>query len=236
MGILEQVLAQVDAAKRTVGRNVSDLIADPALYAEKVIGHLRNQNASVAPTIAGGELTNRALSPSERAQHAMEAVDFGGVVKPIKVAMGGPAVKGLSYEAADIQALQDALRAYTKPRMLAPERASALASVLKTAEEPGAITRVLQSSFDEPTAAFVTVPGKEMGMDADYLAHLVSIAGQPGAGKQALQTMQLQGPSEFISTPQSQGFYQKLLREGLQGLQEHPDPEFGHTRYVLKGQ
>jgi hypothetical protein len=81
----------------------------------------------------------------------------------------------------------------------------------------------------------ITVPGKEMGMDADYLAHLVSIAGQPGTGKQALKTMQLQGPSEFISTPQSQGFYQKLLREGLQGLQEHPDPEFGHTRYMLKG-
>lgn len=85
MGTLEQILAQVDAAKRAVGRNVSDLITDPALYAEKVIGHLRNQNAGVTPTIANGELTNRMLSPSERVQHAMETLDFGGglgVIKP----------------------------------------------------------------------------------------------------------------------------------------------------------
>ena len=236
MGILEQVLAGLDASRRTVGRNVSDLVTDPAQYTEKIIGHLRNQNAGVSPAVANGELTNRQLSPSEQTQQVLNQTGFGGVVKPIRIAVGGPAVKGLSYEAADIAALQDALRDYTKPRMLTPDRASSLASVLKTAEEPGAVTRVLHSSFDEPTAAFVTVPGKEMGMDADYLAHLVSIAGQPGTGKQALKTMQLQGPSEFISTPQSQGFYQKLLREGLQGLQEHPDPEFGHTRYMLKGQ
>lgn len=85
MGILEQVLAGLDASRRTVGRNVSDLIEDPALYAEKLIGHLRNQNAGVAPTIANGELTNRMLSPSERVQHAMETTDFGGglgVIKP----------------------------------------------------------------------------------------------------------------------------------------------------------
>ena len=196
---------------------------------------LRNTNRGTIPVASNGELTNRPLPPSELNAQYLNQVGFGGVVKPLKVAVGGPAVKGLSYEASDLAALRAALQDYTKPRMLPPDRANALASVLKTAEEPGAVTRVLSSNFDEPTAAFVTVPGKEMGMDADYLAHLVSLAGQPGTGKQALKTMQLQGPTEFISTPQSQGYYQKLLREGFPGLQEHPDPDFGRTRYTLKG-
>jgi hypothetical protein len=235
MGILEEVLAKVDALRRTTGRNVQDMVQQPSLYVEKMTDALRNTNRGVAPVASPTELTNRELTPSERVEQSMGSIDFGGVVKPIKIALGGPAVKGLSYEASDLAALQDALRDYTKPRMLPPDRANALASVLKTAEEPGAVTHVLSSNFDEPTAAFVTTPGKEMGMDADYLAHLVSLAGQPGTGKQALKTMQLQGPAEFISTPQSQGYYQKLLREGFPGLQEHSDPEFGRTRYMLKG-
>lgn len=108
MGALEQVLAGLDAAKRTVGRNVSDLIADPALYAEKIIGHLRNQNAGVTPTIANGELTNRVLSPSERAQHAMETVDFGGglgVIKP----------KGGNWLSGQVEGMLGKLRKPTEP-------------------------------------------------------------------------------------------------------------------------
>ena len=108
MGILEQVLAGLDAAKRTVGRNVSDLIADPALYAEKIIGHLRNQNAGVTPTIANGELTNRVLSPSERVQHAMETVDFGGglgVIKP----------KGGNWLSGQVEGIVKQLRKPTEP-------------------------------------------------------------------------------------------------------------------------
>ena len=235
MGILEEVLARVDALRRTVKRNWDDSNQNPGLYMEKVTDALRNTNRGVVPVASNGELTNRARTPSELNAQYLDQVGFGGVIKPLKVAVGGPAVKGFSYEASDLAALRDALRDYIKPRMLPPDRSSALASVLKTAEEPGAVTHVLSSNFDEPTAAFVVTPGKEMGMDADYLAHLVSLAGQPGTGKQVLKTLQLQGPAEFISTPQSQGYYQKLLREGFPGLQEHPDLEFGHTRYTLKG-
>jgi len=85
MGALEQLLAGIDSAKRTVGRNISDLYADPTAYAEKVVGHLRNQNAGVAPVAAGGELTNRPLTMEERVTQTTDALDPGhGVVGSIR--------------------------------------------------------------------------------------------------------------------------------------------------------
>lgn len=85
MGILEQLLAGIDSAKRTVGRNVQDLYTDPAAYAEKVVGHLRNQNAGVAPVVSGEELTNRPLTMEERVAQTTDALDPGhGMVGSIK--------------------------------------------------------------------------------------------------------------------------------------------------------
>lgn len=85
MGKLEEVLASLDAARRTVGRNVQDLVQQPALYVEKVTDALRNTNRGVVPVASNGELTNRPLSPSERAEQTMGSLDFGGglgVIKP----------------------------------------------------------------------------------------------------------------------------------------------------------
>jgi hypothetical protein len=85
MGLLEQILAQVDNAKRIAGRNAQDLISSPSAYADKIVGHLRNSNAGVSPTAAGGELTNRPLTMEERIDNTVNSVDFGGglgVIKP----------------------------------------------------------------------------------------------------------------------------------------------------------
>jgi hypothetical protein len=85
MGVLEQVLAAVDNAKRVAGRNMSDLVSSPALYAERMTDALRNSNAGVAPTAAQGQLTNRPLTMAERVDQVAGQVDFGGglgVIKP----------------------------------------------------------------------------------------------------------------------------------------------------------
>lgn len=78
MGYLDQLFAGVDNTKRVVGRNVSDMVSDPRLYAEKIVGALRNQNAGVSPTIANGELTNRPLTMNERVENTVGQLDFGG--------------------------------------------------------------------------------------------------------------------------------------------------------------
>jgi hypothetical protein len=78
MGYLDEMLAAIDNIKRVGARNISDLTSDPAAYAEKITGHLRNQNAGVAPVAAGGELTNRPMTREERIEQAMGSVDPGG--------------------------------------------------------------------------------------------------------------------------------------------------------------
>ena len=87
MGYLEQVLAQIDNAKRVAGRNISDLAADPAQYAEKIVGHLRNRNANVVPTASPTELTNRPMTQDEIVKKyvdaGMDTLSGGlGVIKP----------------------------------------------------------------------------------------------------------------------------------------------------------
>lgn len=137
MGALEQVLAGLDAAKRTVGRNVSDLIADPALYAEKVIGHLRNQNAGVSPTIANGELTNRALSPSERAEQTMGQLDFGGglgVIKP----------KGGNWLSGEVEGLVRGLRKQAEPHPNVNEQGFTVAAGYGRPRSAGALAAARQ--------------------------------------------------------------------------------------------
>ena len=59
MGILEEVLAKVDALRRTTGRNVQDMVQQPSLYVEKMTDALRNSNRGVAPVASPAELTNR---------------------------------------------------------------------------------------------------------------------------------------------------------------------------------
>jgi hypothetical protein len=78
MGYLDELLAAVDNIKRVGARNISDLTSDPTAYAEKIVGHLRNQNAGVVPVAAGGELTNRPMTREERIEQAMGSVDPGG--------------------------------------------------------------------------------------------------------------------------------------------------------------
>lgn len=105
MGILEQVLAQVDNAKRVAGRNVQDLVSSPGAYADKIVGHLRNTNAGVSPTIAGNELTNRPLTMEERIDNTVNSVDFGGglgVIKP----KGGNWLSGKYGPEAQLKALK----------------------------------------------------------------------------------------------------------------------------------
>lgn len=85
MGYLDELLARIDSARRTVGRNVSDMATNPSLYAEKVVGALRNQNAGVAPVIAGGELANRPLTTDERVSDAIDNLAGAGITKAVKV-------------------------------------------------------------------------------------------------------------------------------------------------------
>lgn len=85
MGILEEVLAKVDALRRTTGRNVQDMVQQPSPYVEKVTDALRNTNRGVVPVASNGELSNRSLTPSERVEQTMGTLDFGGglgVIKP----------------------------------------------------------------------------------------------------------------------------------------------------------
>lgn len=84
MGYLEEVLSVLDSARRTAGRNISDLVSDPKMYAEKIVGNLRNQNAGVAPVAAGGELTNRPLTMEERVDQTLSNLDFGGGMGVVK--------------------------------------------------------------------------------------------------------------------------------------------------------
>ena len=233
------LLADIFSAANALRRNTKDIVQNPLAVLERQVDALRNTQQGLEPVANDQGVGLRQLSEAEQNHRMSEAaldtvsMGLGGVIKPLRISLSGPASKGLRFEAQDIQALRDVLQDYTKPRMLAPERAAALVQALRTAEEPGSVAHVLSSAYDEPTALFVTQPGKEMGFDANYLAHLVSLAGQRGTGKQALETARLQGPHEFISTPQSQAYYQKLIKEGFPGLSEHPDKEFGHTRYKL---
>ena len=84
MGHLDELLARIDSMKRTVGRNVSDMATDPSLYAEKIVGALRNRNAGVAPVIAGGELANRPLTMDERVSDAIDNLAGVGITKAFK--------------------------------------------------------------------------------------------------------------------------------------------------------
>jgi hypothetical protein len=85
MGLYD-ILAALDAAKRTTRRNLSDLYNDPRGYAEKIVGHLQNQNAGVAPVVSRGELSRRPMTLSEIADQRIGQADFGaglGMVKPV---------------------------------------------------------------------------------------------------------------------------------------------------------
>lgn len=89
MGILDQLLAGIDSSKQTVSRNISDMFSDPKGYAQKVTDHLRNSNANVVPTAAGGELTNRPMTQDEITEKYVGMTDpgkgvGGGVVGSIK--------------------------------------------------------------------------------------------------------------------------------------------------------
>jgi hypothetical protein len=77
MGYLDEMLAAVDNIKRVGARNISDLASDPVAYAEKIAGHLRNQNANVVPTAAGGELTNRPMTQDEIIEKYVGMTDPG---------------------------------------------------------------------------------------------------------------------------------------------------------------
>jgi hypothetical protein len=48
-----EILASLDAARRTARRNIGDMVNDPRGYADKMLGHMQNQNAGVAPVAAG---------------------------------------------------------------------------------------------------------------------------------------------------------------------------------------
>jgi len=81
MGVLDQLLAGVDNTKRVVGRNMSDMVSDPRLYAEKIVGALRNQNAGVKPVAADGELTNRPMTREEIANSYIDNFAGAGIIK-----------------------------------------------------------------------------------------------------------------------------------------------------------
>ena len=82
MGIMEKIAAAIDAAKRTAGRNVSDLVQNPGQYVEMLDDRAKNYNANVQPTIQGGELTNRPLTPEEIDQ---KSTDLAMSVMPMGV-------------------------------------------------------------------------------------------------------------------------------------------------------
>jgi hypothetical protein len=107
MGILEQVLASIDNAKRVAGRNAQDLISSPSAYADKIVGHLRNSNANVVPTVADGELTNRPMTQDEITKKyvdaSMDTLSGGlGVIKP----KGGNWLSGKYGPEAQLKALK----------------------------------------------------------------------------------------------------------------------------------
>lgn len=108
MGILEEVLAKVDALRRTTGRNVQDLVQQPSLYIEKMTDALRNTNRGVVPVASNGELTNRSLTPSERVEQTMGTLDFGGglgVIKP----------KGGNWLSGQVESTLKGLKKRTEP-------------------------------------------------------------------------------------------------------------------------
>jgi hypothetical protein len=78
MASLYEILAALDAAKRTTKRNLSDLYNDPRGYADKMVGHMKNQNAGLESVVSGGELSNRPMTMSERVDRAINSTDFTG--------------------------------------------------------------------------------------------------------------------------------------------------------------
>ena len=107
MGVLEQVLAAVDNAKRVAGRNISDMVSSPAAYAERMTDALRNSNRNVVPTAAQGELTNRPMTRDEINQKFVDAsadtLSGGlGVIKP----KGGNWLSGKYGPEAQLKALK----------------------------------------------------------------------------------------------------------------------------------
>ena len=107
MGVLEQVLAAVDNAKRVAGRNISDMVSSPAAYAERMTDALRNSNRNVVPTAAQGELTNRPMTRDEINQKFIDAsadtLSGGlGVIKP----KGGNWLSGKYGPEAQLKALK----------------------------------------------------------------------------------------------------------------------------------
>lgn len=108
MGILEEVLAKVDALRRTAKRNWDDSTQQSSLYMEKVTDALRNTNRGVVPVASNGELTNRSLTPSERVEQTMGTLDFGGglgVIKP----------KGGNWLSGQVEGALSGLKKRTEP-------------------------------------------------------------------------------------------------------------------------
>jgi hypothetical protein len=95
MDLMGKITAVIDAAKRTAGKRVSDLVTDPAANWEMINDQAANYNANVQPTIQGGALDNRPLTPEEIDQKstdlAMAVMPMG--VGSMKLFHGGNIVK-----------------------------------------------------------------------------------------------------------------------------------------------
>jgi hypothetical protein len=82
MDLMGKITAAIDAAKRTAGKRVSDLVQNPGQFLEQANDQAANYNANVQPTIQGGELTNRPLTPEEIEQ---KSTDLAMAVMPMGV-------------------------------------------------------------------------------------------------------------------------------------------------------
>jgi len=82
MDLMGKITAAIDAAKRTAGKRVSDLTQNPGQFLEMSNDQAANYNANVQPTIRGGELTNRPLTPEEIDQ---KSTDLAMAVMPMGV-------------------------------------------------------------------------------------------------------------------------------------------------------
>lgn len=59
-------------------RRVSDAVSNPGDFAQMLVDQLRNYNAEVVPTAAGGELTNRPMTRDERNTKYMDLAQAAG--------------------------------------------------------------------------------------------------------------------------------------------------------------
>lgn len=148
------------------------------------------------------------------------------VVRDFALDIPGPAVAGKSFEHEDFGALVDLLAPYGRAKALPPDHASIFEELIHTANHeayPDAITRVTMDAAGKPQAAYQVMPAADEAIDPDYLAYLVSLNGDKGAGTQAVEHAKQSSPGRVrtFPAPSAKGFWDKTA-ERQEGWRVEP--------------